>query len=168
MRIEIDHEMFWVGFSSLCDWLKNSRHLINQSDSRQLKTNRIFVKCVFGRSALVTCICVDECSLVYFLAYKTLLIQKNRINFTFICNKISCMETMLYNYAALFIFVAVSRLPLGVSDKRIRDSALSASSFWDRYHAASRGRLHICKSGRFRGAWSARRNIRGQWLQVSD
>lgn len=75
---------------------------------------------------------------------------------------------MLYNYAALFIFVAVSRLPLGVSDKRIRDSALSASSLWDRYHAASRGRLHICKLGRFRGAWSARRNIRGQWLQVSD
>ena len=43
---------------------------------------------------------------------------------------------------------------------------MSASSNFDRYHSAERGRLHICKSGRFRGAWSSRRNVRGQWLQV--
>lgn len=30
-----------------------------------------------------------------------------------------------------------------------------------------RGRLYICRSGRFIGAWSAKRNTRGQWLQVT-
>lgn len=30
-----------------------------------------------------------------------------------------------------------------------------------------RGRLYICRSGRFIGAWSAKRNSRGQWLQVT-
>lgn len=65
------------------------------------------------------------------------------------------------------MFLAISRLPLGVGDRRIGDDGLSASSSWDRYHGAMRGRLYICRSGRFIGAWSAKRNTRGQWLQVT-
>ncbi|XP_015757096.1 PREDICTED: uncharacterized protein LOC107336222 [Acropora digitifera] len=61
---------------------------------------------------------------------------------------------------------ALTRLPLGVADRRISDSALSASSSVNRFHAPFRGRLHLCKSGNYRGAWSARKSVRGQWLQV--
>lgn len=102
-RVEMNHEMFWVCFTSLCDRLKNSRHLFNQSDARELETNRVFAKCVFPRWALVTCICVDECSLVCYVAYTTQLSQSLTINLFFICYKTSCTET-LYNLNCIVSF----------------------------------------------------------------
>ncbi|EDO48092.1 predicted protein, partial [Nematostella vectensis] len=56
--------------------------------------------------------------------------------------------------------------PLGVQDGRIPDRAFSASSVWDRNHGASNARLHSVRRGRRTGAWSAKRNRRGEWLQV--
>ena len=157
--------MFWVCYTSLRDWLINSRHLLNHSDAIELEINHVFPKFVFPRWASR----VFASTSVHWSS--VLLIGHYAVKASQLILHSSAIKRVTWkrftSSTALFIFVAVSRLPLGVSDKRIRDSALSASSFWDRYHAASRGRLHICKSGRFRGAWSARRNVRGQWLQVS-
>ena len=58
------------------------------------------------------------------------------------------------------------RLPLGVEDRRIPDSALSSSSRWDEYHGPHRCRLNSLRRGRNRGAWSSRANNRAQWLQI--
>ncbi|EDO41038.1 predicted protein, partial [Nematostella vectensis] len=48
----------------------------------------------------------------------------------------------------------------------IKDAQLNASSSWDRNHGAGRSRLHIVRASGKRGAWSARYNDRGQYLQV--
>lgn len=42
---------------------------------------------------------------------------------------------------------------------------ITASSSWDRYHAAWRARLLQRVTGRYRGGWSARRNNRRQYIQ---
>lgn len=56
--------------------------------------------------------------------------------------------------------------PLGVEDKRIPDSDMMASSEWSANHGAKNGRLNSKKTGSNRGAWSALRNDRHQWLGV--
>jgi len=67
----------------------------------------------------------------------------------------------------LFSNISVTkRLPLGVEDRRIPDSALSSSSRWDAYHGPHRCRLNAQRRGRHRGAWSSRANNRAQWLQI--
>ena len=60
----------------------------------------------------------------------------------------------------------IKRLPLGVEDRRIPDSALSSSSRWDTHHGPHRCRLNAQRRGRNRGAWSSRANNRAQWLQI--
>ncbi|EDO48088.1 predicted protein, partial [Nematostella vectensis] len=55
---------------------------------------------------------------------------------------------------------------LGVTDYRIPNSAIQASSSWDTNHGPHRGRLLLCRQGKRIGAWSARHNNRAQWLQV--
>ncbi|KAK3700598.1 hypothetical protein QZH41_010513 [Actinostola sp. cb2023] len=55
---------------------------------------------------------------------------------------------------------------LGVESKAIKDSQMSASSEWDSNHGANHGRLHLQNSGSRKGAWSALRNNRHQWLGV--
>lgn len=66
----------------------------------------------------------------------------------------------------LFNISVKNRLPLGVEDRRIPDSALSSSSRWDGYHGPHQCRLNTQRRGRYRGAWSARANNRHQWLQI--
>ena len=63
-------------------------------------------------------------------------------------------------------FAATRRLPFGLEDRRIPDSALSASSRWDEYHGPHRGRLNTQRQGRYRGAWASRVNNRKQWIQI--
>ena len=65
-----------------------------------------------------------------------------------------------------FPLSVVKRLPLGIEDHRIPDSALSSSSRWDGYHGPHRCRLNAQRRGRSRGAWSSRANNRRQWLQI--
>ena len=72
-----------------------------------------------------------------------------------------------YDFFSFSSHIAViNRMPLGVEDLRIPDSALSASSRWDEYHGPHRGRLNTQRRGRYRGAWSSRANNRHQWLQI--
>lgn len=56
--------------------------------------------------------------------------------------------------------------PLGLENGDITDGQLSASSEWNWYHGARRGRLNVQKQGGLRGAWSSRRNDGNQWLQI--
>jgi len=57
-------------------------------------------------------------------------------------------------------------LPLGIEDRKIRDRYLTASSEWNKYHGARFGRLNTVARGRNRGAWSAKRNNRRQYIMV--
>lgn len=56
--------------------------------------------------------------------------------------------------------------PLGVENRLISDSKITASSRHDSNHAASRARLHLKPSGGRKGAWSAGANNARQWLQI--
>ena len=49
---------------------------------------------------------------------------------------------------------------------RLRASQITASSSWDKNHAANYGRLHLKRTGSRMGAWCARHNNRYQWLSV--
>ena len=73
----------------------------------------------------------------------------------------------LYRKTVCFFFLARRDLPLGIEDYKIRDRSLSASSEWNRYHGAQLGRLNTVARGRNKGAWSAKRNNRRQWIMVS-
>ena len=55
---------------------------------------------------------------------------------------------------------------LGMSNGKIKDSQISASSEWDRNHGPSNARLYFqARNGRT-GAWSARVNDVHQWIQI--
>lgn len=56
--------------------------------------------------------------------------------------------------------------PLGLQNGRIPNRAITASSRWNRYHAAWLGRLKRPRRGRYAGAWCAKINNRQQYLQV--
>ena len=55
---------------------------------------------------------------------------------------------------------------MGVSTGRIKNTQMTASSIWDRYHAAYLGRLKRMRRGRYMGGWSSRHNNHAQWLQI--
>ena len=57
-------------------------------------------------------------------------------------------------------------LPVGIQNGRIRNSALRASSQWDKNHASWLARLHLSPRGRLKGAWTSRIRNHNQWLQV--
>ncbi|EDO48091.1 predicted protein, partial [Nematostella vectensis] len=69
-------------------------------------------------------------------------------------------------YPLLFFFSARNSVPLGIEDRKIPRRAITASSSFDRNHGTDRARLNTVKQGSKRGAWSAKRNNRRQWLQV--
>lgn len=56
--------------------------------------------------------------------------------------------------------------PLGMQSKAIPDSRITASSKWDNNHGPDRARLGTARSGHKTGAWSARSNDAGQWIQL--
>jgi hypothetical protein len=51
-------------------------------------------------------------------------------------------------------------MPLGVEDKRIRNGAMTASTFYTASLSPKYGRLHHIYS------WSVKTNNRNQWLQI--
>ena len=53
-----------------------------------------------------------------------------------------------------------------MENKTILDSQITASSMWSANHSPARARLHTVRVGRDRGAWSAKTNDLGQWIQV--
>ncbi len=55
---------------------------------------------------------------------------------------------------------------MGIEDRKIRDRYLTASTEWNKYHGARFGRLNAVARGRNKGAWSAKRNNRRQWIMV--
>ena len=56
--------------------------------------------------------------------------------------------------------------PVGLQSGHLKNHLVTASSQWDKYHAAFLARLHWQRRGRYMGAWSARHNNRYQWLQL--
>jgi len=58
--------------------------------------------------------------------------------------------------------------PFGMQNRRIGNHQITATSKWDRYHAAYLARLHNKARGRNKGGWSAKYNNRNQWIQVSQ
>ena len=56
-------------------------------------------------------------------------------------------------------------VPVGLEDRRIPNSYLTASSQWDKNHGARRARLNHRNVGGT-GAWSSRYNNAKQWLQI--
>ena len=65
-----------------------------------------------------------------------------------------------------YFSTAKSSVEVGLEDGKIRNRAFTASSKWDRYHRADRARLNSVANKRYRGAWSARKNNKRQWIQV--
>lgn len=61
---------------------------------------------------------------------------------------------------------ARSSVEIGSEDGKIPNRAFTASTKWDTYHRANRARLNTVANKRYRGAWSARKNNRRQWIQV--
>ena len=49
----------------------------------------------------------------------------------------------------------------------IKDAQITASSQWDRNHAAIQGRLNFKAGGGKQGGWSAGKNNGNQWIQVA-
>jgi len=48
----------------------------------------------------------------------------------------------------------------------ITDANIKASSIWDANHGAARARPDTIRSGHKTGAWSAKSNDQGQWIQA--
>ena len=57
-------------------------------------------------------------------------------------------------------------MELGIEDGKIPDKAFKASSVWDKYHRSDRARLNSVATKRYRGAWSAKKNDKRQWVQI--
>ncbi|KAJ7384396.1 EGF-like repeat and discoidin I-like domain-containing protein 3 [Desmophyllum pertusum] len=55
---------------------------------------------------------------------------------------------------------------LGIQSGDIADNAITVSSQWDGNHGPDRARLNMARSGVKTGAWSAKYNDLGQWIQV--
>lgn len=55
---------------------------------------------------------------------------------------------------------------MGLQSGRLHNRYVTASSYWDNYHAPYLARLHWRRRGRYMGAWSAKHNNRYQWLQL--
>ena len=67
---------------------------------------------------------------------------------------------------SLFLSLEPCKHVLGMQNRRIPNSAITASSMWDVNHGPHLGRLHFTARGSYQGGWSARHNNRYQWFQV--
>ena len=69
----------------------------------------------------------------------------------------------------LTVFVLVVHscsVSLGLEDKRISDSAFTASGSYDNNHRPSLARLNILSDGKHMGAWCPKAKSTNQWLQI--
>ena len=78
--------------------------------------------------------------------------------------KKQCLEIELFFNALISVRNSV---PIGVEDGKIPNSYVTASSTYNRYHAPWLGRLNNKARGRNKGAWSAKKNDRRQFLQFN-
>ncbi|CAH3172634.1 unnamed protein product [Porites evermanni] len=78
-------------------------------------------------------------------------------------NSYIAMRVELYGGLLREIFCDV---PAGFQSGRIKNNQITASSMWNRYHAAWLARLHRARRGKYIGSWSSRHNNHNQWLQV--
>ena len=67
---------------------------------------------------------------------------------------------------SLNVFSGQCNSPLGLEDKSIPDTDLTASSVYGIYYGPERARLNTVPSGYYKGAWSPRYAYRGEWIQV--
>jgi len=84
----------------------------------------------------------------------------------------SCFNSKTVNQESLKILFqlflsARNSVPIGVEDGKIPNSYVTASSTYNRYHAPWLGRLNNQARGRNKGAWSAKKNDRRQFLQFN-
>ena len=70
-------------------------------------------------------------------------------NFIFLCTAVPCTAS------------------LGMENRLIKDTQITASSEWDSNHASIQARLNFKAGGGKQGAWSARSNDANQWIQVA-
>ena len=66
----------------------------------------------------------------------------------------------------IFFINTACRAPLGMENRLIKDSQITASTQYDGNHAAIQGRLNFRAGGGKAGGWSARTNDVKQWIQV--
>ena len=81
-----------------------------------------------------------------------------------------CLTSLCFNCFFLHFVLrttAPCTAPLGMENRLIKDSQITASSQWDSNHAASQARLNFKAGGGKRGGWSARSNNANQWIQVA-
>ena len=64
------------------------------------------------------------------------------------------------------MFLSACTAPLGMENKAISDTQITASSQLDDSHAARKARLHITADASNSGGWSALKDNFNQWLQV--
>lgn len=79
---------------------------------------------------------------------------------------VTAIELILYFFLSLFTQGRMCNQPMGLQNGRLRNHLMTASSQWDKYHAAFLVRLHRRRAGKYMGAWSARSNNRYQYLQI--
>ena len=56
----------------------------------------------------------------------------------------------------MFFLGHMCNRPLGMMTGAIKNSAITASSMWDKHHAPFLARLNARRMGRYQSAWSAR------------
>ena len=86
-------------------------------------------------------------------------------------NQAKPLVTALLQWSILFLTgfsvpSLVCASPLGMESKAIPDAKITASSQFDKNHSPQRARLGTVRSGSKIGAWSAKTNDNGQWIQV--
>ena len=119
---------------------------------------------VFMYYALVHRVCGPRTSKrIFFVRYSTSIIYVIKV----FAQGSSLRSLLPLTKLIYFTWTARRDLPLGIEDYKIKDRSLSASSEWNTYHGARFGRLNAVARGRNKGAWSARRNNRRQWIMVS-
>lgn len=70
------------------------------------------------------------------------------------------------NYPFSQFLASLCNRPLGMRNGRIRNHKITASSSYNRFHAAWLGRLGRVKTGRYIGAWCAKDKNYHQWFKV--
>ena len=63
---------------------------------------------------------------------------------------------LIYVNEIMFFLGHMCNRPLGMMTGAIKNSAITASSMWDKHHAPFLARLNARRMGRYQSAWSAR------------
>jgi len=57
----------------------------------------------------------------------------------------------------MYVYISVCDIPMGLADKHIvKDYQITASTYLDRFHVASRARIYTQKDGSYAGGWMPR------------